>query len=98
MCKGSEAREHSTFGQLEEAFHGEFLHIFQVSIHVCPLSLWSCFQLTQGCLHPILFIEALQCLFLEDSLHYIVTYLDCNILCVFVLLKAISSLKAGNNV
>ena len=41
-------------------------------------------QLFQGDLHPLLFPEDLQCLFLEDSLHYIVIYLDCTILCVFV--------------
>lgn len=43
-------------------------------------------------------LKALQCLFLGDSLHYVVIYLDCNILCVFVLLKILSSLKAGTYV
>lgn len=93
MCKGSKARQH---GQLEEASHGKFLHILQVSTQTCPFSLWSCFQLFQGDLHPLLFPEDLQCLFLADSLHYIVIYLDCNILCLSFLLKTIHSLKAGN--
>lgn len=95
MCKGSKARQN---GQLEEASHGKFLHILQVSTQTCPFSLWSCSQLFQGYLHPLLFPEDLQCLFLADSLHYIVIYLDCNILCLSFLLKTIHSLKAGNYV
>lgn len=55
-------------------------------------------KLFQGDLHPLLFPEDLQCLFLADSLHYIVIYLDCNILCLSFLLKTIHSLKAGNYV
>lgn len=66
------------------------------SAQTCPLSLWSCSQLSQGDLDPFLFPEALWCLFLKDSLHDIVTYLDCNNLSV--LLKTVSSLKAGNYV
>ena len=93
MCKGSKARQH---GQSEEASHGKFLHILQVSTQTCPFSLWSCSQLFQGDLHPLLFPEDLQCLFLADSLHYIVIYLDCNILYLSFLLKTIRSLEAGN--
>lgn len=64
QCKGSEAGQQSAFGQLEEVSHGKFVHILQVFIQTCPLSL------SQGDLHSLLSLEALQCLLLKDLLHY----------------------------